>query len=115
MEQRAFSEAELAHVVSKLHFPLFNPNYIQKSYPLNPAMNKINPVHIFTSYLIKIHFNFILSYTLSCPILSPLLRYFDQNFIRPSHVLIRATCSVNLIFFDSIILIMSDEYILRSF
>jgi hypothetical protein len=49
---------------------------------MDPIMSSMNPVHIITTYSIKIHFNGIVPSTARSPKGVSLFRFSDYNFVR---------------------------------
>jgi hypothetical protein len=117
MEQSPSWEAN-SHAGGYIPRLLWNPKVhyrVHKSPPLVPILRHMHPVHSFPPSFFKIHFYIILQ---SMPRSSewPLtFRFSDQNFVRISHLPVRATCTAHLILLDLITLVkLSETYKLRS-
>jgi hypothetical protein len=77
------------HIFFKCTFP--PPLPCSQNPLLFPVLNQLNPVHAFTSYFSKIHFDIISNLVLVSQLVSP-PAVFWQNFLRISYLPIRATC-----------------------
>ena len=79
--------------------------------PSVPILGQPNPVHIPTSYLLKIHLNIIHPSTPRSPQWSLALRFPHQDIIHPLSWPIRATCLAHLILLDfTTRTVLGEEY-----
>ena len=97
-------EANLFAASQEIPRILGNPNiryHINKYPPPVPILSQLVPVHIPTSYFLKIHLNIILSSMSGSPQWSLSLRFHHQKSVHNS-LPIGATCSTHLIILDFI-------------